>query len=92
MNSFVDLTMTPYDRPFTTTQLEVQAQYQHSDTKQLLWFAKVLRKLKLSEPHTRAQQFYKNGFTITKNKPYFVRLVGRLVKQVLLYNPRYVVT
>ena len=41
---------------------------------------KVLRKSKLSEPHARAQQFYKNGFTTTKNKPYFVRLVGKLVK------------
>ena len=46
----------------------------------ILLFSKVLRKSKLSEPHTHAQQFYKNGFTTTKNKPYFVRLVGRLVK------------
>ena len=46
----------------------------------LLWFAKVLRKSKLSEPHTRAQRIYKNGSTTTKNKPYFVKLVGRLIK------------
>ena len=46
----------------------------------LLWFSKVLRKSKLSEPHTRAQRIYKNGSTTTKNKPYFVRLVGKLVK------------
>jgi hypothetical protein len=46
----------------------------------LLWFSKVLRKLKLSEPHTRAQRFYKNGSVTTKNKPYFIRLVGRLVE------------
>ena len=57
----------------------------------ILWFAKVLRKSKLSEPHTRAQRFYKNGSTTTKNKPYFVSLVGRLVEQVLFYNSRYVV-
>ena len=46
----------------------------------VLRFSKVLRKLKLSEPHTRAQWFYKNGSTTTKNEPYFVRLVGRLVE------------
>src|SRR6266567_8433801 len=44
----------------------------------VLRFSKVLRKSKLSEPHTRAQRIYKDGSTTTKNKPYFVRLVGRL--------------
>ena len=53
-------------------------------------FSKVLRKLKLSEPHTRTNRFYKNGSTTTKNKPYFIRLVGRLVEYILLYNSRYI--
>ena len=39
-----------------------------------------LRKSKLSEPHTRAQRFCKNSSATTKNKPYFVRPVGKLVE------------
>jgi hypothetical protein len=38
-------------------------------------FIKVLRKSRLSEPPT-----YKNAFIITKNKYYFIKLVGKIVK------------
>ena len=52
---------------------------------------KSIVKLKFSEPYIRVNWFYKNGFTTTKNKPYFVRLVDKLVEYILLYNSRYVV-
>ena len=47
---------------------------------QILLFAKVLRKLKLSEPPTRKHSFYKNAFTTTKNKSYFIELVNIIIK------------
>ena len=41
----------------------------------LLWFAKVLRKSKLSEPSTHMRSLYKNISITTKNKSYFIKLV-----------------
>jgi hypothetical protein len=46
----------------------------------LLWFAKVLRKLKLSEPYTRTRRFYKNSSITTKNKPYFIKQIYKTIK------------
>ena len=46
----------------------------------VLPFAKVLRKSKLSEPHTRRRSFYNNAFTTTKNKSYFIKLVNKTIK------------
>ena len=46
----------------------------------LLLFIKVLRKSKLSESPTRRCLFYKNAFTITKNKSYFIKLVNKTIK------------
>jgi len=54
----------------------------------VLPFAKVLRKSKLSEPPARMRSSYKNAFTTTKNKYYFIKLVGKTIKQILLYNPK----
>jgi len=56
----------------------------------LLWFAKVLRKSKLSEPPTRRHSFCQNAFTTTKNKSYFIKLVNRTIKQILLCNFEYI--
>ena len=39
---------------------------------QILWFAKVLRKSKLSEPSTHMRSLYKNTSITTKNKSYFI--------------------
>ena len=46
----------------------------------LLWFAKVLRKSKLSEPPARRHLFYENAFITTKNKSYFIKLVNKIIK------------
>ena len=46
----------------------------------LLLFAKVLRKLKLSEPPARRLLVLQNAFTTTKNKSYFIKLVSRTIK------------
>ena len=46
----------------------------------LLLFIKVLRKSKLSESPTRRYSFYKNAFTTTKNKSYFIKLVNKTIK------------
>ena len=56
----------------------------------LLWFLKVLRKLKLSEPPAYRRLFYRNAFTTTKNKSYFIKLVNRTIKYTLLYNFKYI--
>jgi hypothetical protein len=56
----------------------------------LLPFAKVLRKSKLSEPPTRRRSFCNNAFTTTKTKSYFIKLVNKTIKEVLLYNFRYI--
>jgi hypothetical protein len=47
---------------------------------EILPFVKVLRKSKLSEAPTRRHSFYKNAFTTTKNKSYFIKLVSRTIK------------
>jgi hypothetical protein len=46
----------------------------------ILLFLKVLRKLKLSEPPARRRLFYRNAFTTTKNKSYFIKLVNKTIK------------
>jgi len=46
----------------------------------ILWFAKVLRKSKLSEPSTHMRSLCKNTSTTTKNKSYFIKLVDRTIK------------
>ena len=30
--------------------------------------------------------FYKNAFTTIKNKSYFIKLVSKIIKEILLYN------
>jgi hypothetical protein len=54
------------------------------------WFAKVLRKSKLSEPLPADVRFYNNAFTTTKTKSYFIKLVNKTIKEVLLYNFKYI--
>ena len=56
----------------------------------VLPFAKVLRKLKLSEPPPADVRFYNNAFTTTKNKSYFIKLVNKTIKEVLFYNFKYI--
>jgi hypothetical protein len=58
--------------------------------KLILWFLKVLRKLKLSNPPVYRQLIYKNAFIATKNKSYFIKLVNRTIKQIPLYNFKYI--
>ena len=50
----------------------------------------VLRKSKLSEPPSAELRFYNNAFTTTKNKSYFIKLVNKTIKEVLLYNFKYI--
>ena len=56
----------------------------------LLPFAKVLRKSKLSEPPSVEVRFYNNAFTTTKNKSYFIELVNKTIREVLIYNFKYI--
>ena len=58
--------------------------------KAVLPFAKVLRKSKLSEPPSAEVRFYNNAFITTKNKSYFIKLVNKTIKEVLLYNFKYI--
>ena len=36
------------------------------------------------------RSLYKNASATTKNKSYFIKLVGRTIKSILLYNLKYV--
>jgi hypothetical protein len=49
-----------------------------------------MRKLKLSEPPPTDVRFYNNAFITTKNKSYFIKLVNKTIKEVLLYNFKYI--
>ena len=48
-----------------------------------------LRKSKLSEPPACRRSFYKTTFLATKNKSYFIKLVNKTIKQILLYSFKY---
>ena len=56
----------------------------------VLPFIKVLQNLKLSEPPPADVRFYNNAFITTKNKSYFIELVNKTIREVLIYNFKYI--
>ena len=47
-------------------------------------------KITISKPPAHIHSLYKNAYTTTKKKSYFINLVDRTIEQVLLYNFKYI--